>query len=167
MTTTELICIIMSSVSIIINLTILIKTSIVRKQTLDDFNDIKLYIKRYMYEIMRRESNLSYMFDDMHESVESLSSGFDNVQKSFNAALNEKISMRHYPLPDEIRQIEGVMDDQINQIIGLTKKQRIPNKDMYETIITNLCKTFPDIDVEYIVTKLTAYLEASDIIKLE
>ena len=163
MTTTELICIIMSSVSIIINLTILIKTSIVRKQTLDDFNDIKLY----MYEIMRRESNLSYMFDDMHESVESLSSGFDNVQKSFNTALNEKISMRHYPLPDEIRQIEGVMDDQINQIIGLTKKQRIPNKDMYETIITNLCKTFPDIDVEYIVTKLTAYLEASDIIKLE
>jgi len=163
MTTTELICIIMSSVSIIINLTILIKTSIVRKQTLDDFNDIKLY----MYEIMRRESNLSYMFDDMHESVESLSSGFDNVQKSFNTALNEKICMRHYPLPDEIRQIEGVMDDQINQIIGLTKKQRIPNKDMYETIITNLCKTFPDIDVEYIVTKLTAYLEASDIIKLE
>ena len=163
MTTTELICIIMSSVSIIINLTILIKTSIVRKQTLDDFNDIKLY----MYEIMRRESNLSYMFDDMHESVESLSSGFDNVQKSFNKALNEKIGMRHYPLPDEIRQIEGVMDDQINQIIGLTKKQRIPNKDMYETIITNLCKTFPDIDVEYIVTKLTAYLEASDIIKLE
>ena len=106
MTTTELICIIACSISIIINITLMIKTSIIRKRTIDDFNDIK----RYMYEIMRHESTLSSLFDDMHEDVESLSTGFNDVRKSFNTALNEKINMRHYPLPDEIQRIEGVID---------------------------------------------------------
>lgn len=163
MTTTELICIIACSISIIINITLMIKTSIIRKRTIDDFNDIK----RYMYEIMRHESTLSSLFDDMHEDVESLSTGFDNVLKSFNTALNEKINMRHYPLPDEIKQIEGVMTDQIEQIIGLAGKQRIPNRDMFETIVTNVCNTFPDIEVEYIVRKLTSYIEMTDIVKEE
>lgn len=163
MTTTELICIIACSISIIINITLMIKTSIIRKRTIDDFNDIK----RYMYEIMRHESTLSSLFDDMHEDVESLSTGFDNVQKAFNKALNEKINMRHYPLPDEIKQIEGVMTDQIEQIIGLAGKQRIPNRDMFETIVTNVCNTFPDIEVEYIVRKLTSYIEMTDIVKEE
>lgn len=163
MTTTELICIIACSISIIINITLMIKTSIIRKRTIDDFNDIK----RYMYEIMRHESTLSSLFDDMHEDVESLSTGFDNVRKSFNTALNEKINMRHYPLPDEIKQIEGVMTDQIEQIIGLAGKQRIPNRDMFETIVTNVCNTFPDIEVEYIVRKLTSYIEMTDIVKEE
>lgn len=163
MTTTELICIIACSISIIINITLMIKTSIVRKRTIDDFNDIK----RYMYEIMRHESTLSSLFDDIHEDVESLSTGFNDVRKSFNTALNEKINMRHYPLPDEIKQIEGVMTDQIEQIIGLAGKQRIPNKDMFETIVTNVCNTFPDIEVEYIVRKLTSYIEMTDIVKEE
>ena len=163
MTTTELICIIASSISIIINITLMIKTSIIRKRTIDDFNDIK----RYMYEIMRHESTLSSLFDDMHEDVESLSTGFNDVRKSFNTALNEKINMRHYPLPDEIKQIEGVMTDQIEQIIGLAGKQRIPNRDMFETIVTNVCNTFPDIEVEYIVRKLTSYIEMTDIVKEE
>lgn len=163
MTTTELICIIACSISIIINITLMIKTSIIRKRTIDDFNDIK----RYMYEIMRHESTLSSLFDDMHEDVESLSTGFNDVRKSFNTALNEKINMRHYPLPDEIKQIEGVMTDQIEQIIGLAGKQRIPNKDMFETIVTNVCNTFPDIEIEYIVRKLTSYIEMTDIVKEE
>jgi hypothetical protein len=163
MTTTELICIIACSISIIINITLMIKTSIIRKRTIDDFNDIK----RYMYEIMRHESTLSSLFDDMHEDVESLSTGFNDVRKSFNTALNEKINMRHYPLPDEIKQIEGVMTDQIEQIIGLAGKQRIPNRDMFETIVTNVCNTFPDIEVEYIVRKLTSYIEMTDIVKEE
>lgn len=163
MTTTELICIIACSISIIINITLMIRASIIRKRTIDDFNDIK----RYMYEIMRHESTLSSLFDDMHEDVESLSTGFDNVRKSFNTALNEKINMRHYPLPDEIKQIEGVMTDQIEQIIGLAGKQRIPNRDMFETIVTNVCNTFPDIEVEYIVRKLTSYIEMTDIVKEE
>ena len=163
MTTTELICIIACSISIIINITLMIKTSIIRKRTIDDFNDIK----RYMYEIMRHESTLSSLFDDMHEDVESLSTGFNDVRKSFNTALNEKINMRHYPLPDEIKQIEGVMTDQIEQIIGLAGKQRIPNRDMFETIVTNVCNTFPGIEVEYIVRKLTSYIEMTDIVKEE
>lgn len=163
MTTTELICIIASSISIIINITLMIRASIIRKRTIDDFNDIK----RYMYEIMRHESTLSSLFDDMHEDVESLSTGFNDVRKSFNTALNEKINMRHYPLPDEIKQIEGVMTDQIEQIIGLAGKQRIPNRDMFETIVTNVCNTFPDIEVEYIVRKLTSYIEMTDIVKEE
>lgn len=163
MTTTELICIIACSISIVINITMMIRASIIRKRTIDDFNDIK----RYMYEIMRHESTLSSLFDDMHEDVESLSTGFNDVRKSFNTALNEKINMRHYPLPDEIKQIEGVMTDQIEQIIGLAGKQRIPNKDMYETIVTNVCNTFPDIEVEYIVRKLTSYIEMTDIVKEE
>lgn len=163
MTTTELICIIACSISIVINITLMIRASIIRKRTIDDFNDIK----RYMYEIMRHESTLSSLFDDMHEDVESLSTGFNDVRKSFNTALNEKINMRHYPLPDEIKQIEGVMTDQIEQIIGLAGKQRIPNKDMYETIVTNVCNTFPDIEVEYIVRKLTSYIEMTDIVKEE
>ncbi len=163
MTTTELICIIACSISIIINITLMIKASIIRKRTIDDFNDIK----RYMYEIMRHESTLSSLFDDMHEDVESLSTGFNDVRKSFNTALNEKINMRHYPLPDEIKQIEGVMTDQIEQIIGLAGKQRIPNKDMFETIVTNVCNTFPDIEIEYIVRKLTSYIEMTDIVKEE
>lgn len=163
MTTTELICIITCSISIIINITLMIKASITRKRTIDDFNDIK----RYMYEIMRHESTLSSLFDDMHEDVESLSTGFNDVRKSFNTALNEKINMRHYPLPDEIKQIEGVMTDQIEQIIGLAGKQRIPNKDMFETIVTNVCNTFPDIEIEYIVRKLTSYIEMTDIVKEE
>ena len=163
MNTTELICIIMSTISVIINITLLIKTSISNKRNREDFNDIKCYI----YEIMRRESNLSSIFDSMHEEVESLSTGFDNVQRSFNTALNEKINMKHYPLPNEIKQIEGVIDDQINQILGLTRGQRIPNKDMYETLVTNICKTFPSVSVEYVVRKLTSYLESSDIIERE
>lgn len=163
MTTTELICIIACSISIVINITLMIRASIIRKRTIDDFNDIK----RYMYEIMRHESTLSSLFDDMHEDVESLSTGFNDVRKSFNTALNEKINMRHYPLPDEIKQIEGVMTDQIEQIIGLAGKQRIPNKDMYETIVTNVCNTFPDIEIEYIVRKLTSYIEMTDIVKDE
>jgi hypothetical protein len=163
MTTTELICIIACSISIIINITLMIRASIIRKRTIDDFNDIK----RYMYEIMRHESTLSSLFDDMHEDVESLSTGFNDVRKSFNTALNEKINMRHYPLPDEIKQIEGVMTDQIEQIIGLAGKQRIPNRDMFETIVTNVCNTFPDIEVEYIVRKLTSYIEMTDIVKEE
>jgi hypothetical protein len=163
MTTTELICIIACSISIIINITLMIKTSIIRKRTIDDFNDIK----RYMYEIMRHESTLSSLFDDMHEDVESLSTGFNDVRKSFNTALNEKINMRHYPLPDEIKQIEGVMTDQIEQIIGLAGKQRIPNRDMVETIVTNVCNTYPDNEVEYIVRKLTSYIEMTDIVKAE
>ena len=163
MTTTELICIIASSISIIINITLMIRASIIRKRTIDDFNDIK----RYMYEIMRHESTLSSLFDDMHEDVESLSTGFNDVRKSFNTALNEKINMRHYQLPDEIKQIEGVMTDQIEQIIGLAGKQRIPNRDMFETIVTNVCNTFPDIEVEYIVRKLTSYIEMTDIVKEE
>lgn len=163
MTTTELICIIACSISIVINITLMIRASIIRKRTIDDFNDIK----RYMYEIMRHESTLSSLFDDMHEDVESLSTGFNDVRKSFNTALNEKINMRHYPLPDEIKQIEGVMTDQIEQIIGLAGKQRIPNKDMYETIVTNVCNTFPDIEIEYIVRKLTSYIEMTDIVKEE
>ena len=161
MTTTELICIVMMSISVLINIVLFIKTSITNKRTREDFTDIKFY----MYEIMRRESNLSSIYDDIHENVESLSTGFDNVQKSFNTALEEKMNMKHYPLPSEIKQIEGVIDDQINQIIGLTRGQRIPNKDMYETLVTNICKTFPTIDVEYIVRKLTSYLESSDIIE--
>ena len=163
MTTTELICIITCSISIIINITLMIKASITRKRTIDDFNDIK----RYMYEFMLHESTLSSLFDDMHEDVESLSTGFNDVRKSFNTALNEKINMRHYPLPDEIKQIEGVMTDQIEQIIGLAGKQRIPNKDMFETIVTNVCNTFPDIEIEYIVRKLTSYIEMTDIVKEE
>lgn len=163
MTTTEIICISIASVAILINLIVFISMMRLRKRTLSDFNDIKFY----MYEIMRKESALSSTFDDMHETVESLTTGFDNVQKSFNKALDEKVNMKHYPLPDEIKQIEGVMIDQIEQILGLTSKQRIKNKDMYETIVTNMCKTFPDVDVEYIVTKLTAYLESSDIVKRE
>ena len=163
MTTTELICIIMAIISVVINITILIKTSITQKRTREDFNDIKFY----MYEIMRRESNLSSIFDEMNETVESLTTGFNKVQQSFTLALGEKINMKHYPLPDEIRQIEGVMIDQIEQIVGLASEQRIPNKDMYETIITNMCKTFPDVDVEYLVTKLTSYIETSNIVKRE
>lgn len=161
MTTTELICIVMMSISVLINIVLFIKTSKTNKRTRDDFNDIKLY----MYEIMRRESNLSSLYDNIYESVESLSTGFDKVQESFNKALDEKVNMKHYPLPDEIKQIEGVMIDQVDQILGLTRKQRIPNKDMYETIVTNMCKTFPDVDVEYIVTKLTSYLESTEIVR--
>lgn len=163
MTTTELICIIMSTISIVINITILIKTSIVHKKTREDFDDIKFY----MYEIMRRESNLSHTYDDMYEIVESLTTGFDKVQQSFSVALDEKINMKHYPLPDEIKQIEGVMIDQIEQVIGLSYKQRVPSKEMYETIVTNMCMTFPNIEVEYLVRKLTSYLESNNLVQRE
>lgn len=161
MNTTELICIIMSSISIVISIITMIIVSISSKRNREDFTDIKFY----MYEIMRRESILSSIFDGLNENVESLSTGFDNVCKSFNTALDEKINMKHYPLPEEIKQIEGVMVDQIEQIVGLNSKQRIPNKDMYETIVTNVCKTFPNVDIEYIVTKLTSYIETSQLVR--
>lgn len=163
MNTTDLIIICIASISVIINIILLISTRITRNQIRSSNDDIKFY----MYEIMRREANLSSIFDDMNETVESLTTGFNDVQRSFHEAINQKLDMKHYPLPEEIRQIEGVMLDQIDQIVGLASTQRIPNKDMYETIITNMCKTFPDVDVEYLVTKLTSYIETSNIVKRE
>lgn len=157
MNTTLLICLIVIGCLLIINIIMGIFMYRSMKNTL-------IQTKLFMYEMQRKTNNLDTLYENMNENVESLSTGFVNVQKSFDTALKEKINMKRFPLPDEIAAIDVVMHDQIDQIIGLTSKQRIPNKDMYETIVTNVCRTFPHIEIEYIVRKLTAFLESANII---
>lgn len=151
MNTSTLVSIIIASLSIIINII-----------TLININKTKKMIKQTMlhsYETQRKVSTINALYEGMNEEVESLSSSFTQVNQSFTQALDEKINMKHYPLPDEISNIEKTIQDQIETILRLSK-DKVAKKDYFETIVRNVCITFPSVSNEYIVTKVSSIIES-------
>lgn len=115
----------------------------------------------FLYDMQRRIRMMNSLYDNLLEGVESLSVGFDNTQKTFQIALDNKLSIGRFPMPNEIKDIKMVIDNQIEQVVGLTKGQRIKDRSVYETVIENVCKTFPEINIEYIVREVTSHIELS------
>lgn len=90
------------------------------------------------------------MNDDINNNFVRITSLFSSIQK-----VNNK---KHQPTVDEIKLIEIVITDTITTEANLARNQTIKSDHMKE-IITKVCDTFPDVDIEYIARKTISMIE--------
>lgn len=119
------------------------------------------HMENIIYLMNKKCSLLLDSYYSLKHNVEHLSTSFSNVQQSFDTAFDKKLQMKRMPSSsDEIKEIEKIIEDQIVIEISLSKDQKIRDAGMFDTIITNVCKTFPDIEIEYITKKVTSKIES-------
>lgn len=85
-----------------------------------------------------------------------------SLQESFNTLLNhidEKEKQTHMPTPDEVALIEKTITDLIEIEVSLSRNLTVARKLALKEISSNVIRTYPDIDHEYILRKTTAILQ--------
>lgn len=94
--------------------------------------------------------------DYIADTVESLSSSNKKVLQNFGKPLPGKI----YPQPQLAHAITDTIREQISIELAKSKKLRIPKADYLSKVARNVCRTYPEIDINYIANKCIAVFES-------
>lgn len=120
-------------------------------------NPLKDMIKQQsfiIHQLLRQVKILNDHIDNMNDDINNnfvrITSLFSSIQKANNK--------KHQPTVDEIKLIEVVITDTITTEANLARNQTIKSDHMKE-IITKVCDTFPDVDIEYIARKTISMIE--------
>ena len=90
------------------------------------------------------------------DTVESLSSSNKKVLQNFGKPLPGKI----YPQPQLAHAMTETIKEQISIELAKSKKLRIPKADYLSKVARNVCRTYPEIDINYIASKCVAVFES-------
>lgn len=88
-------------------------------------------------------------------NITSLTSSIRNLIQENKARENEKI----LPVPQLSEMILRTIDEYIQMEITLMRDMRVPDKGAMKRIIDAVVRTYPHVDSEYIVRRVTARLE--------
>lgn len=95
--------------------------------------------------------------DSMREDVNTLSSGLQlKLQKE-----EEKARIKRYPKPAEVEDITSTINDQIFIQSVLRSQQKAPIGGAIPDITDIVRKTYPDINEEYLATRVIAVMQSS------
>ena len=137
--------IIISSLAILINISILIK------------------MKKLMTKFQQLSYNLFMLKDDMNEnhlnvteSLETLQSSVANTLEDMHRQSKQKI----YPLPQLSNMITETIAEQIQIHSKLNNNRRVVPKEEFEKLITAVCMTYPNVSEEYITEKAVSIIES-------
>lgn len=143
---TLLICvIIISSLSVLINIFILIKM----KKLMTKFQQLS-----YSLFMLKDDINENHL--NVTESLETLQSSVANTLEDMHRQSKQKI----YPLPQLSDMITETIAEQIQIHSKLNSNRRIVPKEDFEKIITAVCLTYPNVVKEYIVEKTISIIES-------
>lgn len=112
--------------------------------------------------LTKRHSTLIHEIEELSEvevyngkNLDSLSSGVQYFMDEQKNALSNKIM----PTPQLSEMIGVTIQEQIATEEMLMHNMRIPNSDASMKIITNVCRTYPHVDEEYITKRCLATIE--------
>lgn len=114
-------------------------------------NDIKDTIE----ELNKKEDKIN---DDLNKKFDHLSSSTTAVIRILRE--EQQNPPTHMPRPNEVKEIESTIQDQLSIEIMKSLDLNAPNEDYIVKIATNVANTYPEIDRDYIGNKTTAYIEA-------
>lgn len=103
------------------------------------------------------------ILNDQKTNEKELKEKFDHLSSSTTALLRiikEDKQKTHMPKPNEVKEIEQTIQDQISMEVMKSLDLNAPNEDYIIKITNNVCRTYPDIDIEYIGNKVVATIEA-------
>lgn len=137
--------IIVSSLTILINIFILIKM----KKLMTRFQQLS-------YNLFRLKDDMNENHLNVTESLETLQSSVANTLEDMHRQSKEKI----YPMPQLSNMITETIAEQIQIHSKLNSNRRIVPKEDFEKIITAVCLTYPNVSKEYIVEKTISIIES-------
>ena len=137
--------IIVSSLTILINIFILIKM----KKIMTKFQQLG-------YNLFRLKDDMNENHLNVTESLETLQSSVTNTLEDIHRQSKEKI----YPLPQLSNMITETIAEQIQIHSKLNSNRRVVPKEDFEKIITAVCLTYPNVSREYIVEKTVSIIES-------
>ena len=137
--------IIISSLTILINIFILIK---IRK--------LMTKFQQLSYNLFRLKDDMNENHLNVTESLETLQSSVANTLEDMRRQSQEKI----YPMPQLSNMITETIGEQIQIHSKLNSNRRVVPKEDFEKIITATCLTYPNVSKEYIVEKTISIIES-------
>lgn len=137
--------IIISSLTILINIFILIKM----KKLMTKFQQLS-------YNLFRLKDDMNENHLNVTESLETLQSSVANTLEDMRRQSQEKI----YPMPQLSNMITETIAEQIQIHSKLNSNRRVVPKEDFEKIITSVCLTYPNVSKEYIVEKTISIIES-------
>lgn len=109
--------------------------------------------------ITEREFDTGVSIDSIESNVESLTSSFDTY-------IIEKETIKKngiYPNPSLAEEITKTIKDELAIEIILNSKTEIPKAGIIERIAINTKLVYPDINDEWLIRKISAVMEATEI----
>lgn len=116
-------------------------------------------LSRIMYAILRKNEKYDNSHDSIKRALSTLNNNIGSLSSSTNEVFMQLIKTNNkpgnsLPSPDLSKKIRDTILENINMEVLLSKGMRTPNRESMTHIAMNTIKTYPDIDIEYIV-KLT------------
>ncbi len=108
-----------------------------------------------LYNLDRSQQHLNSDISDIDIRIASLQESFNTLSNRFD----KEAKQTHMPTPEETDSIEKTITDLIEIEVSLSKNLTVARKLALEEISTNVIRTYPDIDQEYIIRKTTAILQ--------
>ena len=99
--------------------------------------------------------------DELREQIQKLSAQVNSLSSSNELVIKELHTQRKqkiYPRPDLVDQITKTIEDQIAIEMMLSVDLMAPRAGYLERITDHVVQTYPEVDVEYIASKVTAIL---------
>lgn len=137
--------IIISSLTILINIFILIKM----KKLMTKFQQLS-------YNLFRLKDDMNENHLNVTESLETLQSSVANTLEDIHRQSKEKI----YPMPQLSNMITETIAEQIQIHSKLNNNRRVVPKEEFEKLITAVCMTYPNVSEEYITEKAVSIIES-------
>lgn len=119
-------------------------------------------MQHMMYFNMKDTHQTKYMVDNMYDQIEMMDTHIQSLTDHIEERQRietEKANKKVYPTPDVAKSISETIRDQISIEISLSQHLSAPPNDYVDTIIENVIKTYPNIDIQYISKKCFAMLE--------
>lgn len=116
-------------------------------------------LSRIMYTILRKDEKYENSHDSIKRALSTINDNIGSLSSSTNEAFNQLIknNQQHssnLPSPELSKKIRDTILENINIEVLMSKGMRIPNRESVFNIAKNVIKTYPDIDMVYII-KLT------------
>ena len=170
MTDTQILLIVLSSTTIALSIFIIIFTIITNKRTSTMRDQIFMSLIK-CEEILKTVRTMSESSDELSEdtynaldyianTVESLSSSNKMVLRKMIELHENQIPEKIYPRPQLAREIDQTIKDQIDNEFMLSNKLKTPPSNYINLITTNVLKTYPNVDVEYITKRCISIIES-------
>jgi hypothetical protein len=161
---------------LILGLTFLIPTTITLIITIVVFNKKLNRLDDYMVMSLTKYDRLSNFIDESEhkksehqlqvdecmnfiaDTVDSLSSSNEMILRNIQGN-RQSHGRKIYPRPQLANEIAATIREQIGTELIKSKNLRAPSSNYLHTIIENVSRTYPDIDIDYIANKCIAMLE--------
>ena len=118
---------------------------------------------RIIYMILKKQYSHDTNLHDISENNEQIMMNITSLSTSidlFTNELEEKRNTKSYPTPDLVKQITDTIKDQISIEITMSRNMRIANKNSVQKIIETVHKTYPNIELDYIIKKTASIIES-------